>query len=43
MDRPDAANSVSRPSAAVAPMRTDTDWPRASTIWEATVRFQINS
>ena len=40
---PAEPNSASRPSAAVAPIRTETVSPRASAIWEATVRFQIRS
>ena len=44
MVRPEAAHSVGGAVAAVAaPMRTDTLWPRASVICEATVRFQIRS
>ena len=43
MVRPLAENTASRPSAAVPPSRTVTDSPRASLIWEATVRIQISS
>ena len=43
MTRPDAANTTSRPSEASPPMRTDTDWPVASFICEATVRCQTSS
>ena len=40
---PAVENSARRPSEASAVMRTDTVWPRASAICEATVRFQIRS
>ena len=40
---PDAENSASRPSVAVAPRRSVAVLPRASVICEATVRFQIRS
>ena len=40
---PAVPNSASRPSAAVAPSRTETVSPRASAICEATVRFQTSS
>jgi hypothetical protein len=43
MTRPDAPKTTSRPSAAAPPMRTETDWPTASFICEATVRIQISS
>jgi hypothetical protein len=41
--RPDAANVTSSPVAALPLMRTLTVVPRASAIWEATVRCQISS
>jgi hypothetical protein len=41
--RPLAENSQASPVAAVAEIRTDTDLPSASFIWEATVRIQISS
>lgn len=40
---PDALNSASRPSAARPPIFTVTEFPVASFIWEATVRFQMSS
>ena len=43
MTVPHAENSASRPSAVVAPSRTEAVEPRASAIWQATVRFQISS
>ena len=43
MTRPDAEKTTSRPSDAAPPMRTETDWPTASFICEATVRIQISS
>ena len=39
----DAEKTTSRPSDAAPPIRTVTDWPTASFIWEATVRIQISS
>ncbi len=41
--RPEAEKTTSSPVAAAPPIRTDTDWPTASFIWEATVRIQISS
>ena len=41
--RPDAANVHSSPLSAVPVMRTLIVVPRASAIWEATVRCQISS
>ena len=43
MTVPAVANSAVRPSLAVPVIRTETVWPRASAICEATVRFQIRS
>ncbi len=43
MTLPVALNSASRPSADRPPTFTVTDWPTASFICEATVRFQISS
>jgi hypothetical protein len=43
MTLPVAENSASVPSAVVAPSRTLAVTPRASAIWEATVRCQISS
>ena len=43
MVRPDEANVTASPVAAVPAMRTLTVVPRASAIWEATVRCQISS
>jgi len=41
--RPDAEKTTSSPVAAAPPIRTYTDWPTASFIWDAIVRIQISS
>ena len=43
MTVPEALNSTTRPSPSVPPSLTVAVEPRASAIWEATVRFQISS
>ena len=43
MTVPEAPNSTFSPPDEVAPMRSETVCPRASSICEASVRFQIRS
>ncbi len=40
---PEAPNSAVSPAVDWPVTRTETDWPAASFIWLATVRFQISS
>ena len=40
---PEAPNSAASPALESAAIRSDTVWPRASSICDATVRIQISS